>query len=133
LWENGTVSVATEHLATNYLRHRLLMWMLSGRTPQSKPIVLACAPNEWHEAVCSSWERFSGAGDGWYLIGQSVPLSDLANFVRGQPSMIVSVAMIEQSAQELARWPEWMPEISQNNSRSSVMVEGFLWKIQNGA
>ncbi len=29
-WEEGHISVATEHLVSNYLRQRLLMWMVSG-------------------------------------------------------------------------------------------------------
>jgi methanogenic corrinoid protein MtbC1 len=138
LWEGGKVTVATEHMATNYLRHRLLLWMLSGPPPQSKkPIVLACAPGEWHEGsllILGALLRRRR----WLIsyLGQAVPLPDLANFVRElNPAMIVSVAMVEQSAQELAAWPEWMPEIVKNNTPifgygGRVFVENPEWRMK---
>ncbi len=49
-WEQGRISVASEHLASNYLRQRLLMWMVSGPRPHvTGPVMLACAPGEWHD------------------------------------------------------------------------------------
>lgn len=115
-WENGQISVATEHLATNYLRQRLLMWMLGGPPPKSvKPIVLACAPNEWHEGsllilgALLRRRRWPVA-----YLGQAVPLADLAGFVRDiDPAVVVLVAMTEISASELVEWPEWMPKGAQ--------------------
>jgi DNA-binding transcriptional MerR regulator len=51
-WEQGHITIATEHLASNFLRHRLLMWMVTGPTPKpGNPIILACAPGEWHEGI----------------------------------------------------------------------------------
>jgi DNA-binding transcriptional MerR regulator len=138
LWESGTITVATEHLATNYLRHRLLLWMLSGPPPQSKkPIVLACAPGEWHEGsllILGALLRRRR----WLIsyLGQAVPLPDLANFVDElRPAMIVSVAMIEQSAQDLAAWPEWMPEIARTNRPifgygGRLFVEKPEWRMK---
>lgn len=115
-WENGQISIATEHLATNYLRQRLLMWMLSGPPPRAmSPIVLACGPNEWHEGsllilgALLRRRRWPVA-----YLGQSVPLPDLASFVRDlRPSMVVLIAMTETSVTELVEWPQWMPEVAQ--------------------
>jgi DNA-binding transcriptional MerR regulator len=115
-WENGNMSVATEHLATNYLRQRLLMWMVSGPPPKAiNPIVLACAPNEWHEGsllilgALLRRRRWPVA-----YLGQAVPLPDLAGYVHDlQPSMIVAIAMTEETASELAQWPHWLPESAQ--------------------
>lgn len=115
-WEEGEISVATEHLATNYLRQRLLMWMVSGPPPKTtKPIVLACAPNEWHEGsllilgALLRRRRWPVA-----YLGQAVPLQDLAGFVRDlHPSLVVLTAMTENSATELAEWPNWLPEAAQ--------------------
>lgn len=113
LWERGKVSVATEHLGTNYLRQRLLMWMVSGPPPRSvPPIVLACAPQELHEGsllVVGSLLRRRR----WPVayLGQSVPLEELAKFVKDiKPSMVVLVGMVEETAASLADWPEYMPE-----------------------
>lgn len=112
-WEHGQISVATEHLATNYLRQRLLMWMLSGPPAKTMaPIVLACAPNEWHEGsllilgAILRRRRWPVA-----YLGQAVPLNDLAGFVRDlRPPLVVLIAMTESSAAELVEWTKWLPE-----------------------
>jgi MerR family transcriptional regulator, light-induced transcriptional regulator len=113
-WEQGQITVATEHLASNYLRHRLLMWMVTGPTPRPRnPVVLACGPNEWHEGsllILGVLLRRRG----WPVayLGQNVPLHDLANFTKEiQPPIVVLVAMREEPARALAEWPEWIPQI----------------------
>jgi methanogenic corrinoid protein MtbC1 len=113
-WERGELSISTEHFATNYLRQRLLMWMLnSPPAVKMAPIILACAPEEWHEGsllVMGALLRRRR----WPVayLGQSVPLADLATFVRDiKPSIIVLVAMTESSAAALQDWPRWMPEV----------------------
>jgi DNA-binding transcriptional MerR regulator len=116
LWERGEVSVATEHLATNYLRQRLLSWMLSGPPPRStKPVVMACAPEEWHEGsllVLGALMRRRR----WPVayLGQSLPLPDLAEYVRElAPNLVVLVAMTEKTASLLSDWPQSLPEATQ--------------------
>jgi MerR family transcriptional regulator, light-induced transcriptional regulator len=114
-WERGEISVATEHMATNFLRQKLLMWMVSGPPAQDRPpIVLACAPNEWHEGsllILGALLRRRR----WPVIylGQAVPMADLAQFVRDtRPSMVLLVAMTEMAAIELADWPQFLPEVA---------------------
>lgn len=115
-WEENKASVATEHFATNFLRQRLLMWMVNGPPPQSRPpVVLACAPGEWHEGsllilgALLRRRRFPVA-----YLGQAVPLSDLATFVKEiRPQLIVAVAMLDETAAQLAEWPQWLPEAAQ--------------------
>ena len=115
-WEAGKMNVATEHLATNYLRQRLLMWMVSGPPPKAiNPIVLACAPNEWHEGsllilgALLRRRRWPVA-----YLGQAVPLPDLAGYVQDlKPSMVIAIAMTDETASELAEWPLWLPESAQ--------------------
>jgi len=117
LWEMGDLSVASEHLGTNYLRQRLLMWMLSGPPPRlAPPIVLACAPGEWHEGsllILGSLLRRRR----WPVayLGQNVPLNDLASFISEiNPKLVVMVAMVEASVEGLVNWPKSLPEIAQN-------------------
>lgn len=112
-WENHQISIATEHLATNYLRQRLLMWMVSGPPPHAiPPVVLACAPDEWHEGsllmlgALLRRKRYPVA-----YLGQAVPLPDLSSFARDiKPAVIVVVAMTEGPAAELLDWPRYLPE-----------------------
>jgi DNA-binding transcriptional MerR regulator len=112
-WERNEISIAVEHLATNYLRQRLLMWMVSGPPALPlKPVVLACAPDEWHEGsllmlgALLRRQRWPVA-----YLGQAVPLPDLASFVKDiAPSAVILVAMTEKSASNLLDWPTWLPE-----------------------
>jgi DNA-binding transcriptional MerR regulator len=131
-WEDGKVNIATEHLATNYLRQRLLMWMVSGPPPKSvSPIVLACAPNEWHEGsllILGALLRRRR----WPVVylGQALPLQDLASLVRDlKPSMVLLVAMTENSAAEIAAWPNWLPEVAQSGM-PVVSYGGRIFTLQ---
>ena len=116
-WSEGRVSVATEHLASGYLRHRILMWLMSGPPArQVPPLVLACAPGEWHEGSLLAMGMLLRRRR-WpvHYLGQSVPLPDLAAFVRQtRASLVVFVAMSEASAGALADWPLWLPEAAQS-------------------
>jgi MerR family transcriptional regulator, light-induced transcriptional regulator len=114
-WEAGRISVAIEHLATNYLRQKLLMWMMSGPQPLPiAPITLACAPDEWHEGSLLAMgallrrRRYPIA-----YLGQAVPLPDLAKFVREiKPSLVIVIAMTEETASLLTQWPQWLTEVA---------------------
>jgi MerR family transcriptional regulator, light-induced transcriptional regulator len=112
-WERGEIDIATEHLATHYLRHHLLAWMRSGPPPYDvTPIVLACAPGEWHEGSLLMFGALLRRRR-WPIayLGQSIPLPEVAKFVRAtQPAAVVLTAMTEEPAQALAEWPTWLPE-----------------------
>jgi len=131
-WREGRTTVATEHFTTHYLRHRLLMWMLTGPRPHAvQPIVLACAPGEWHEGsllilgVLLRRRHWPVA-----YLGQSVPLHDLATFVREiTPPAVVLVAMTEEPALALARWPRWLPESAQSG-RPATTYGGLIFTEQ---
>jgi len=123
-WMDKRIDVATEHLATNYLRHRLQTWAMSSSPPYPvSPVALACAPGEWHEgsllilAALLCRRRWPVA-----YLGQSFPLSDLDSFVKEvRPQAIVLVAMLEESATALADWPKWLPQATE----TSQPVVGF--------
>ena len=124
-WLDGQVTVATEHLATNYVRHRLLMWMHTGPTPYPvRPTVLACAPGELHEGsllILGSLLRRKR----WPVayLGQSVPLPDLGNLIKDMhPPAVILVAMTEASAQALVEWPRWLPGVLE--ARRPMMTFG---------
>lgn len=127
-WEKGEIGVADEHLGTNYLRQRLLMWMMSGPPPRDmNPIILACGPQEWHEGsllvlgALLRRKRYPVA-----YLGQNQPLADLSTMVRQlQPPLIVLVAMTEEAAQALVNWPDML----QNAASSGKPVVGFGGRI----
>lgn len=130
-WRNGRINVATEHLASAFVRQRLTMWLVTGPpTHPVRPIVLACAPNDWHEigllmlGVLLRRRRWPVA-----YLGQAVPLPDLAKFVRDlRPPIVVVTAMTEETGEALLGLPEWLPEIHQSG-RPVVTYGGRAFNI----
>lgn len=118
-WHDGEISIATEHLATNYMRNRLLIWMSTGPpTYDVPPIVLTCAPDEWHEmtllifGVLLRRQRWPVA-----YLGQSLPLPDLADFINEtRPDAVVMVAMTDEGAAKLSDWPTALPAVIQSGT-----------------
>jgi DNA-binding transcriptional MerR regulator len=129
-WEAGRITVSDEHLVSNYLRQRLLMWLVSGPPAlTSDPIVLACAPGEWHEGSLLMLAVLLRRR-GWPVayLGQNVPFHDLALFtsqVRAQA--VVLVSMLEETARSLANWPKW---IKPSKGRPRVAYGGRAFVIQ---
>ncbi|MBI5670565.1 MAG: MerR family DNA-binding transcriptional regulator [Chloroflexi bacterium] len=130
-WHDGKISVATEHLSSNFLRQHLLMWMSTGPIPFAgvAPTILACAPEEWHEGslmmlgVLLRRLRWPVA-----YLGQSVPLADLGTLVRQiKAPAVVLVAMTEKPVAALQDWPQYLPETVQGNK----LIVGFGGQIFN--
>jgi MerR family transcriptional regulator, light-induced transcriptional regulator len=112
-WFDKRINITSEHFSTNYLRQRLIMWILNGPPPQSgPPVILACAPGEWHEGsllVLGALLRRRRIPIAY--LGQTVPLTDLNTFIRDiRPQIVVLVAMQEETAAQLTEWPQWLPE-----------------------
>lgn len=130
-WRAGRVNVATEHLASSYLRQRLTLWLMTGPpTYPIRPIVLACAPNEWHEigllmlGVLLRRRRWPVA-----YLGQAAPLSDLAKFMRDtRPPVVVLAAMTDETARGLLDLPRWLQEIP-HSSRPVIAFGGRAFSL----
>ncbi len=129
-WAEGRITVTDEHLASNYLRQRLLMWLVTGPpVRQTRPIILACAPGDWHEGsllILGVLLRRRG----WPVsyLGQDVPLAALASFVEQvQPAALVLVGMLEETARLLGGWPQW---IKQTGGRPLVAFAGRAFVLQ---
>ena len=131
-WQRGEVDVATEHLATNYLRQRLLMWMRTGPPAYAVPsTILACAPGEWHDGSLLIFGALLRRRR-WPVayVGQSLPLGDLAKLVQStQPLAVVLVAMMEEPAQALTTWPTWLPEAARTG-HPVVAYGGLIFNRQ---
>ena len=129
-WAEGRITVTDEHLVSNYLRQRLLMWLVTGPPArQTNPIVLACAPGEWHEGSLLMLGVLLRRR-GWPVayLGQDVPFADLAPFVAQiQPGALVLVGMLEESARQLAGWPQWINQVA---GRPLVAFAGRAFVVQ---
>lgn len=130
-WSEGRVSVATEHLASHFVRQRLMQWLATSPPPRAvAPVVLACAPGEWHDigllmlGLMLSRRRWPIA-----YLGQSVPLADLADFVATtRPAAVVLVAMRDDTADALTGWPAAMPEAA-DTGRPVVCFGGRVFTL----
>lgn len=129
-WEQGRINIATEHLASNYLRHHMLLWMGTAPRPREiSPIVLACSPNEWHEgSLLMLGVLLRRLGWPVAYFGQNMPFPDLANFIQQiQPSAVVLIAMSEETARYLANWPHW---ITQSAGKPLMTYGGRAFTLQ---
>jgi MerR family transcriptional regulator, light-induced transcriptional regulator len=128
-WEQGRISVATEHLTSNYLRHRLLAWMGTGPLPKPvPPVILACAPGEWHEGSLLMLGVLLRRR-GWPVtyLGQNTPFHDLSDLIESdRPQMVVLVAMLEATARGLADWPK---QVARQNGKPVVAYGGRAFVI----
>ncbi|MGD0575805.1 MAG: B12-binding domain-containing protein [Anaerolineales bacterium] len=127
-WAEGRIDVATEHLASHFLRERLLSWILNAPPPYAQPpALLACAPGEWHDGsllMLATLLRRHLVPVAY--LGQSVPLGDLAQMVRSlHPTIVVLVAMTESTALPLQEWPSHLLRAA---SPGSVFV-GFGGRV----
>ncbi len=129
-WKENKISVATEHLATNYLRQHLLLWMMTSPAAYDRipPVVMACAPDEWHEgsllimSVLLRRRRWPVA-----YLGQAVPLPDLANLVRQMRApAVLLVAMMERAAENIRDWQHYLPEAAETG-RPIVVFGGQIF------
>jgi MerR family transcriptional regulator, light-induced transcriptional regulator len=128
LWETGRLDIAAEHLATHYLRQKLLLWMASSPPPlRRSPVVLACAPQEWHDGsllILGALLRHRRIPV--VYLGQALPMPDLASYIRtNQPALVVLVAMTELSVKDLLDLPIWLPEILDAEPGKWKPVIGF--------
>lgn len=131
-WHNGQINVGTEHLASNFLRNRLLNWLAAGPPSYDvPPVVLACAPDEWHEltllmtGVLLRRQRWPVA-----YLGQALPLEDLETFIdETRPQIVVLVAMTSQSAHNLSTWPDYLPDVY-TNKRPLLCYAGWIFAAE---
>ena len=135
-WVDNHISIATEHLATAFIRNRLLLWMLTGPpSQQTAPIILTCAPDEWHEISLLIFGVLLRR-QGWPVVylGQALPLPDLATFLENRSaSAVVIIAMREETAQNLAEWPAYFEKITPSKRppicyAGRVFVEDPQWR-----
>jgi DNA-binding transcriptional MerR regulator len=112
-WENGHIDIMTEHFATHFLRYHLILWMQSALPAYNvRPVIMACAPHELHEGgllILSLLLRRLR----WPVVylGQLTVLEEMAAFIEDMnPSLVVFVAMTEESAEALSLWKQWLPE-----------------------
>ncbi len=90
-WHNGTLFIASEHFATNYLRGRLLALLRSFPQQDNMPSVfVGCAPNEQHEMGALIFAvLLRQQGYNVIYLGQDVPIDDaIETAIHERPAML---------------------------------------------
>ncbi|MGE3075890.1 MAG: cobalamin-dependent protein [Dehalococcoidia bacterium] len=123
-WHEGSVSVAQEHFATNFIRSRLDM--LSRQVtplPGAPTVLLACVEGEMHELallMVAVLLRFQGLRP--IYLGQDVPTDALVRTVEdSQPEVIALNATTDASASVVERI---VPELLRAAPLSAVVFGG---------
>lgn len=100
-WEQGSLTVAHEHFASNLLRHRLTSLALTWSVGVGPRVVLACPARERHDMPLLALGVLLGA-KGWQVkyLGADTPLTDLANACRVVDPHVVILASTRRSALE---------------------------------
>jgi methanogenic corrinoid protein MtbC1 len=103
-WHRGTINVAVEHFATQFVRRKLasLLSLFEG-TGHRAIIVMGCAPSELHDLGALLSALFL-VRRGWHVIylGPQIPLFDLLEAVRSlKPDLVCLSAATMDTAVEL--------------------------------
>jgi DNA-binding transcriptional MerR regulator len=98
-WEQGEVSVAQEHFATNVLRGRLLGLARGWGRGLGPRVVLACAPGEQHDLGLIVFGLALRAR-GWRIVylGADTPLASVADAARSCAPEFVVVSAVGRRA-----------------------------------
>jgi DNA-binding transcriptional MerR regulator len=95
LWHRGGASIAAEHFASNYLRRKLDAIVNASPRPESgRPIVLGCAPEDWHElGLLLIHLLLRRRGLNSLYLGQNVPVEQFVEEMeRLHPAMVIIAA-----------------------------------------
>ncbi len=93
-WESGRIGVDGEHLATQAIKSALFRFQagIHLKTPNGLSAVVACFQDEVHDIAITCIASFL-ASEGWrvYHLGQDIPTSDLALFVKAKKPQLVAI------------------------------------------
>lgn len=104
LWHKGMATTATEHFASNYLRRKIdAIISATPRVSSGPPIVMGCAPDDWHELGLLSIHLMARRrGLNTIYLGQNVPPAQFVEeMMRLRPRLLVISAATSQAVSGL--------------------------------
>jgi MerR family transcriptional regulator, light-induced transcriptional regulator len=119
-WEQGTVSVAQEHFASNVIRGRLAGLARGWGAGTGPKAVLACPPDEMHDLSLMAFGIVLNRL-GWNVtyLGSNTPVSELARTVDAtRPDLVVLAATVS------ARFKAIAAELRELGRRSPLALAG---------
>jgi MerR family transcriptional regulator, light-induced transcriptional regulator len=126
LWQEGSITVADEHAATNICRY--LAYSLLDLMPQKKrrnqSAFLCCVPGEEHDLAL---EILAGAleRNGWRVsfIGRSTPQPDLVKAIKEENPRVIFLSVTLVTHLPAAK--DLIVELKLQNPNSAVVLGGF--------
>jgi len=134
-WERGKIRIAEEHVASTFLRGRLLAWFQSLPGRRSGPFILVgCAPQEFHDIgglMLALLLRETGRRV--EFLGQDLNLADLRAYAREiRPAWICLSANAESTAGALSGFQESLATL-RPHPRFGYGGRAFVIRVQRAA
>ena len=119
-WEQGEVSIAQEHFASNVLRGRLLGLARGWGQGSGPRAVLACAPGELHDLALIIFGLVL-AGRGWLItyLGPDTPIATIQESLADVEPRLVVIAATTRQRLRAAR-----PQLIELAQHASVALAG---------
>ncbi len=94
-WQNGTLRVDEEHLATQAIKSALFRFQseIHIKEPNSLSAVVSCFEGETHDIAITCIASYL-TSEGWkvYHLGQDIPTDDLSLFIRAKKPNLVAIS-----------------------------------------
>lgn len=131
MWENGEISVATEHLASALVNRMMSMQyieLMQSPAAYKGKVVVTAAPNEFHE-IGATMVANALEAEGWEVsyLGANTPPEDLMGFVSSgnidilaiSASLPFTLEAIGSVIRQIRSWPE--------NAQPKIMLGGLVF------
>ncbi|MCF8026113.1 MAG: cobalamin-dependent protein [Desulfobacteraceae bacterium] len=131
MWENGEISVATEHLASALVNRMMSMQYIELMQPPAADkgkVVVTAAPNEFHE-IGATMVANALEAEGWEVsyLGANTPPEDLLGFVSSgnidilaiSASLPFNLEAIGSLIKHIRSWPQ--------NAQPKIMLGGLVF------
>jgi DNA-binding transcriptional MerR regulator len=119
-WEEGQVSIAEEHFASNVIRGRLTALAQGWGNGSGPQAVLACPPHELHDLALIA-TGIVLARHGWriHFLGADTPTSEVIDLTfKKSPRVVLIAATISD------RFEAIVPELSELASMATLLIAG---------
>lgn len=96
MWENGSMKVASEHLASAVLRSFLGELIISYRVPETRPSIIVTTPSGQVHEFGAIVATLTALSEGWrsVYLGPDLPADEIAHSVRQYGSKIIALSIV---------------------------------------